>query len=122
VLDILNRVPGVNVYVDILKVIVYNGEKITNQLQFEADALDVHLFSFDVKLKAEVNGPWSFTKEYRETLSKIYDDAGQTHPFSEMAEYFKVHGDDPGVEAEFSVNGSTPEGADVSREVEDDQG
>ena len=64
----------------VMKLIIGKGE-ITNEIQFEADALDIGLISFRVQMDLDLGGRWSWTAEYKEKLSEQYSLIGLNDAF-----------------------------------------
>jgi hypothetical protein len=48
----------------VYKMVVFKGD-VSSQLQYEANAVDVGLYSFDVSLSLIVRGSWHFSQEHR---------------------------------------------------------
>jgi len=64
----------------VLKLVIGKGE-ITNEIQFEANALEIVLLSFRVQMDLDLGGRWSWTEEYKEKLSEQYSLIGLNDAF-----------------------------------------
>ncbi len=52
--------------------VVIGKSPITNEIQFEADALEIRLLTFDIELNVRVGGPWNWKEDYRQKLVEQY--------------------------------------------------
>lgn len=70
--------------VSIHKAIVGVFDNISNQLQFEADALDIKMYSMNIEFDITINGAWSWTEEHGHNLADEYKKLSQDNVFLEI--------------------------------------
>lgn len=81
----LNYKTNEMVFDTVLKVVVGIGQP-TNQLQFEADSIEVYLVSFEVNYELSVSGSWNFDEAFRNKNSIEIDNLSNDAMFKNIIE------------------------------------
>ncbi len=66
----------------VFKIVIGPGGSLSNELLYEANALNVSLFTFEPKFDLKIEGRWLFTKEKRDEDSRLISEISRSPAFS----------------------------------------